>query len=199
MVYTTSGGASTSGASQQLQERTRIRREESATSTALIPSTGVLRLAGESVPDAANDTNNTETSSTQEGVDTTSVPRRRIHWDESVVDNEHLNRRKSKICCIFRKQRAFGESSSDESSSSSCCSSSDNSDTDCDTSDKRHRHRHGRHGRRRRLNRTPSPNAYEKAPNYHKKKAQPVSSDRPTEQTIDHPTTTTTTSSSSSQ
>lgn len=36
-------------------------------------------------------------------------------WDEDVVDNEGLGRKSSKRCCIFHKQRAFGESSTDSS------------------------------------------------------------------------------------
>ncbi|CAN8010345.1 unnamed protein product [Ixodes pacificus] len=39
--------------------------------------------------------------------------RRQVAWREDTVDNEHLNRRKSKCCCIYRKPREFGESSSD--------------------------------------------------------------------------------------
>jgi protein phosphatase 1 regulatory subunit 11 len=35
--------------------------------------------------------------------------------DESVVDNEGMGRKSSKRCCIFHKQRAFGESSTDSS------------------------------------------------------------------------------------
>ncbi|KAJ1722556.1 Type 1 phosphatases regulator ypi1, partial [Coemansia erecta] len=50
----------------------------------------------------------------------------RVQWAEDTVDNEGLGRKKSKVCCIFRKQRAFGESDSDESDS--CCSDGD-SDT----------------------------------------------------------------------
>ncbi|KAJ9085780.1 Type 1 phosphatases regulator ypi1 [Entomophthora muscae] len=37
---------------------------------------------------------------------------------DDVVDNEGLGRKKSKVCCIFRKQRQFGESSSSDESSS---------------------------------------------------------------------------------
>lgn len=40
-------------------------------------------------------------------------PRRQIQWAEDVVDNEHLGRKKSNICCIYRKE---GEE---------CCSSDD--------------------------------------------------------------------------
>ena len=35
--------------------------------------------------------------------------------DENVIDNEGLGRKSSKRCCIFHKQRAFGESSTDSS------------------------------------------------------------------------------------
>lgn len=38
-----------------------------------------------------------------------------VRWDESVVDNEGMGRKSSKRCCIFHKQRAFGESSTDSS------------------------------------------------------------------------------------
>ncbi|KAG0337734.1 Type 1 phosphatases regulator ypi1 [Podila humilis] len=44
---------------------------------------------------------------------------RRVQWDEEVVDNEHLGKKKSKICCIFKKQKEFGESSDESSSSES--------------------------------------------------------------------------------
>ncbi|CAB11073.1 Type 1 phosphatases regulator ypi1 [Schizosaccharomyces pombe] len=56
-------------------------------------------------------------------------PVRRVRWTVSTVDNEHMNKKKSKVCCIFHKQRKFDESSSDsdsdsdsDSSCSSCCS-----------------------------------------------------------------------------
>ena len=39
---------------------------------------------------------------------------RRVRFDESVVDNENLGRKKSKSCCIYHRRRAFDESS-DES------------------------------------------------------------------------------------
>lgn len=39
---------------------------------------------------------------------------RRVRFDESAVDNEHLGRKKSKSCCVYHRRRAFDESS-DES------------------------------------------------------------------------------------
>ncbi|KAI8897927.1 phosphatase inhibitor-domain-containing protein [Globomyces pollinis-pini] len=40
-----------------------------------------------------------------------------VHFEEGIIDNEHLDRKKSKICCIFRKPYNPNDSSSDESSS----------------------------------------------------------------------------------
>ncbi|KAF9098243.1 hypothetical protein BGX23_006659 [Mortierella sp. AD031] len=53
---------------------------------------------------------------------------RRVQWDDDVVDNEHLNKKKSKICCIFKKQKEFGESSDESSSESDSDSSGSESD-----------------------------------------------------------------------
>lgn len=39
-----------------------------------------------------------------------------VRWDESVIDNEHMGKRKSKKCCIFHKQRPFDESESESES-----------------------------------------------------------------------------------
>ncbi|KAJ1648244.1 Type 1 phosphatases regulator ypi1 [Dispira simplex] len=85
-------------------------------------------------------------------------PRRqpRIKWDSDVVDNEGLNRKKSKVCCIFRKTRRFDESDSDES------------DSDCDSDD--HRHCHDTKGKSNGLDSKycslPPPNEYERMPRY---------------------------------
>jgi len=38
---------------------------------------------------------------------------KKVVWTEETVDNEHLNRKKSKCCCIYRKPHQFGESSSE--------------------------------------------------------------------------------------
>ncbi|KAH8385751.1 hypothetical protein KR009_003073, partial [Drosophila setifemur] len=39
---------------------------------------------------------------------------RRVVFHAGVIDNEHLNRKKSKCCCIYKKTLAFGESSSED-------------------------------------------------------------------------------------
>jgi len=45
--------------------------------------------------------------------------RPQVAWTEDVVDNEGAGRKKSKICCIYHKPRAFDESSSESSDPSS--------------------------------------------------------------------------------
>ncbi|XP_037094753.1 E3 ubiquitin-protein ligase PPP1R11-like [Pollicipes pollicipes] len=39
---------------------------------------------------------------------------RRVCWQSDTVDNEHMGKKKSKCCCVYRKPKPFGESSSDE-------------------------------------------------------------------------------------
>ncbi|XP_014774441.1 E3 ubiquitin-protein ligase PPP1R11 isoform X2 [Octopus bimaculoides] len=39
---------------------------------------------------------------------------KKVKWTNDTVDNEGLNRKKSKCCCIYEKPRSFGESSSEE-------------------------------------------------------------------------------------
>jgi len=89
---------------------------------------------------------------------------RRVQWTEETVDNEHMNLKKSKICCIFHPKKEFDESSDDDTdySSSSSSSSSSDSDSDSDTGAGAGQSDHGHcghsHARKRR------PNAYERAP-----------------------------------
>ncbi|ODV89611.1 hypothetical protein CANCADRAFT_46027 [Tortispora caseinolytica NRRL Y-17796] len=83
----------------------------------------------------------------QQAEDTSS--RRTVRWVEDTVDNEHLNKKKSKICCIYHRPKAFDESS-DEDSSSSDSDSSSSDEEDCSNHNCNHR--------------PPSPNSYEKPP-----------------------------------
>ncbi|KZF25548.1 hypothetical protein L228DRAFT_236630 [Xylona heveae TC161] len=117
---------------------------------------------------------------------------RHIQWDESVIDNEGMGKKSSKVCCIYHKPRAAGESSSEEDSDSSSSSSdSDNSDSEPDTSrampaggggarsrGRRRHHHHGHgdddhdgcggpgHNKGKDKQRDYSPNAYERMPKY---------------------------------
>ncbi|XP_043275227.1 E3 ubiquitin-protein ligase PPP1R11-like isoform X2 [Venturia canescens] len=40
---------------------------------------------------------------------------KKVQWTQGTVDNEHMNKKKSKCCCIYEKPKNFGESSSDDS------------------------------------------------------------------------------------
>ena len=31
------------------------------------------------------------------------IPKKKVTWHKSVIDNEHMNKRKSNKCCIFHK------------------------------------------------------------------------------------------------
>ncbi|XP_037934055.1 E3 ubiquitin-protein ligase PPP1R11-like [Teleopsis dalmanni] len=37
-----------------------------------------------------------------------------VSWSEDTVDNEHMNKKKSKCCCIYKKPLQFGESSTED-------------------------------------------------------------------------------------
>ncbi|CAO1305988.1 unnamed protein product [Diamesa serratosioi] len=39
--------------------------------------------------------------------------KKKVQWTETTVDNEHMQKKKSKCCCIYVKPRVFGESSSE--------------------------------------------------------------------------------------
>ncbi|XP_065357008.1 E3 ubiquitin-protein ligase PPP1R11 [Calliphora vicina] len=39
---------------------------------------------------------------------------KKVVWHEGTVDNEHMGKKKSKCCCIYKKPVAFGESSSED-------------------------------------------------------------------------------------
>jgi len=54
------------------------------------------------------------------------VPQRRkkkkaVQWAEEVVDNENMGKKSSKKCCIFHKQRKFGDWDTDEDSDAEDC------------------------------------------------------------------------------
>lgn len=110
---------------------------------------------------------------------------RHIHWDESVINNEGMNKKKSKVCCIYHAPREFGESSEESSSSEDSSDSSENSSRFNDNTKhssprsthrskaaaKSHRGRHHKcndneikYSKNKCNTRQRSPNAYEKLP-----------------------------------
>ena len=52
---------------------------------------------------------------------------KQVSWHESVIDNEHMNKKKSNKCCIFHRQNECYESSEE---SSDYDSSDDETDSD---------------------------------------------------------------------
>ncbi|WVR06932.1 hypothetical protein IAU60_003968 [Kwoniella sp. DSM 27419] len=76
------------------------------------------------------------------------VKKQRVVWSDETVDNEGMDKKKSKICCIYHKPRAFDESSSDESSD---CSSADEAGPSRAKARSKGHHEHGvGHGHRHR-------------------------------------------------
>jgi protein phosphatase 1 regulatory subunit 11 len=49
---------------------------------------------------------------------TLTIQKKRVTWHESVIDNEHMNKRKSNKCCIFHPQHNLNDCSSDSDSDS---------------------------------------------------------------------------------
>ncbi|EAT40594.1 AAEL007679-PA [Aedes aegypti] len=88
-------------------------------------SAAIMRSEGGLVTSAGGSRTITETI-TQEQIPSTSQeppvlrlrlkkPRtdKKVQWTNGTVDNEHMNKKKSKCCCIYVKPREFGESSSE--------------------------------------------------------------------------------------
>eukprot|EP01025_Chloroclados_australasicus_P047999 TRINITY_DN5426_c1_g1_i1.p1 TRINITY_DN5426_c1_g1~~TRINITY_DN5426_c1_g1_i1.p1 ORF type:complete len:123 (+),score=13.09 TRINITY_DN5426_c1_g1_i1:355-723(+) len=68
----------------------------------------------------------------------TLAPRRKkksLKWSEDTVDNEHMNKKKSKKCCIFHARRQFGDWSDDDSDCE-CDGTSDQRDPAAQSHDK---------------------------------------------------------------
>ncbi|SCU78039.1 LAFA_0A04588g1_1 [Lachancea sp. 'fantastica'] len=101
--------------------------------------------------------------------------RNNVHWKEDVVDNEHLNKKKSKVCCIFHPQQNFEDTDANECDDHchehSSSSSSSSSESDAENSKKldfesRRKARKERRHRKLQQKRSSSPNAYEFQPDY---------------------------------
>jgi len=46
---------------------------------------------------------------------------KKVKWDQQTVDNEHMDKKKSKCCCVYEKPKLFGESSDDDDSGDDGC------------------------------------------------------------------------------
>ncbi|CUM56495.1 Type 1 phosphatases regulator YPI1 [Debaryomyces fabryi] len=98
----------------------------------------------------------------------------KVRWTNDVVDNENMDKKKSKICCIFHPQREFGELSSESSDSSS--DESDQSDDGAGEGESNasngtpgHDACCGNHKRKQGKLKKSTPNAYEKQPTHKNK------------------------------
>ncbi len=47
-------------------------------------------------------------------------PKKSVTWTEETVDNEHMNKLKSKICCVYHRPRLNPDDPSTDESCSSC-------------------------------------------------------------------------------
>lgn len=48
---------------------------------------------------------------------------KQVSWDAHTVDNENLNKKKSKCCCIYTKPKKFGDPDESEESDNDECDS----------------------------------------------------------------------------
>ncbi|KAK4433622.1 Type 1 phosphatases regulator ypi1 [Sesamum alatum] len=69
-------------------------------------------------------------------------PKKKVSWKEGTVDNEFMNKKSSKKCCIFHKEKPFDEDDSDLEGDDDC-------DHDHNNGRKNHeerKHNHEAHG-----------------------------------------------------
>ncbi|XP_047977720.1 protein phosphatase 1 regulatory subunit INH3-like [Salvia hispanica] len=48
------------------------------------------------------------------------LPKKKVSWKEGTVDNEFMNKKSSKKCCIFHKEKPFDEDGSDDECDHDC-------------------------------------------------------------------------------
>ena len=91
--------------------------------------------------------------------------RHNVRWEENVIDNENMNKKKTKICCIFHPQNEAEEECNHPSDHDESSSSESENEKDLDFNERRQRRLARRH-RKLEKKRTYSPNAYEIQPDY---------------------------------
>ncbi|KAL6515694.1 hypothetical protein OROHE_018728 [Orobanche hederae] len=65
------------------------------------------------------------------------IPKKKVSWKEGTVDNEFMNKKSSKKCCIFHKEKPFDDDDSDDEGD--CDNDHYNSGKDIDDENKEHR------------------------------------------------------------
>lgn len=108
-----------------------------------------MTMSGNQQPGSSQTQTQTETPTQQQAQEPQPIlhlrkhqKKPRVRWTEETVDNEHMNKKKTKICCIFHPQQDFDHE---------CSESSDSSESDASDNEGE---------------RPSSPNAYEKQPKY---------------------------------
>lgn len=81
----------------------------------------------------------------QETVTLVLRPRKKVSWNAETVDNEHMQKKSSKICCVFHKKETL-EDSSDEDEGKGKGHCHDQSDEGDDCGQKRKAHSHHQSG-----------------------------------------------------
>ncbi|XP_046853657.1 E3 ubiquitin-protein ligase PPP1R11-like [Xenia sp. Carnegie-2017] len=66
-------------------------------------------------------------------------PKKKVQWKPDTVDNEFMDKKSSKCCCVYEKPRAFGESSSESESENE---NEGHSNAYCPGHNKKHKHKH---------------------------------------------------------
>ena len=96
-------------------------------SRTIVQENNVLRLRPGSEPTPSS--SNQQPPQQEQQQETTSTKKKKkkkapkVRWTEGTVDNEHMNKKKTKICCIFHPQRSFDEEVEDDKHNHSCSSS----------------------------------------------------------------------------
>lgn len=113
----------------------------------------------------------------QSQVENTRLPRPSVRWQSDVIDNENMNKKKTKICCIFHPQQNSDDecdcpSDHDDDPSSSSSSSSESDEEQGLNFEQRRERRVARRHPKLNQKRSESPNAYEVQPDYTKHKTQ---------------------------
>ncbi|KAF6069627.1 Protein phosphatase inhibitor family protein [Candida albicans] len=132
-------------------------------SRTIVQENNVLRLRPGSEPTPSS--SNQQPPQQEQQQETTSTKKKKkkkapkVRWTEGTVDNEHMNKKKTKICCIFHPQRSFDEEVEDDKHNHSCSSSDESSDSSDNEGDKGE-------DESRPSNGIPKPNAYEYQPHY---------------------------------
>ncbi|CAX45689.1 protein phosphatase inhibitor, putative [Candida dubliniensis CD36] len=136
-------------------------------SRTIVQESNILHLRPGSEPTPSSSNQQPPQQEQQQETTSTNKKKPRVRWTEGTVDNEHMNKKKTKICCIFHPQRSFDEEVEDDNHNHSCSSSDESSDSSDSEGD------NGEDDESRRSGGIPKPNAYEYQPHYENRSKPP--------------------------